>query len=1065
MVDIVEFIKLKEDFSAEPYWDNQQWSIGYGSYAGSRDPKQKPNITVNKTQADVMFRQQLNTYVDSVNKYDSKYNWTPNERDALTSFAYNIGSIDQLTQNGTRNKAQIAQKMLEYHKETKNGVLVENNGLLNRRKQEQQIFLGGANIENITPGQDDGSRGSSSDGALPEALAGGEAGGTGTSGSSGYIENPLNKFDSYTYNWTIYIVHPLNAHKDPASLTEGNETIILSQTGVDNEISIESVVQDMALSFANENRNAIANQFAMTFLEPGGFTMFNRIVYAAERLGIENHLQSSYILKLELVGWSGNSSSVIGPYYYKTILQGLTFDFKDGASTYYGNFIEVKEQAFSRLELHLKQDLTILDVETFGDFLGKFQEEHNKQLEEQLKNDMHRLETDRYIYATAEEWGGWKFDQVDPAALESTEGISVSGNQKLSFTFSQGTAINSALALALFQTKNFKKILTDKGGFIKDDPDAGEANPPKLAELTKWLKVKTDIKYFMYDALNKRYAKEITYSVDSIIAPTLMHDPVSHDSLHRSKTTQRDRLRNMFDKGLIKKRLDYTFTGLNTEVIDLEVKLDTAYYAIQSLNRGALRGTHNLFVGSSRADQQETNRTKQKSDKLKDAKESAISQLSSLTKENESLERRVSVGDFDPNSSTMQTFKKAQAKINALKDKISSLSIQISEAELSYQRALEQMRAGYGASQNLPAASSKYITQSDLYSGGSTDFNEALPHLFEFAPVNSLATSGPDKKMNDIGSSMLGAMELNLNAIGDLMQQQIFIRGDPYWLANGGGAAYETGGVSYFLNLNFPTYPNPVTGLIDSISSDDSIGQFTITGVYVVQQVQARYDNGQFIMLLKSYRDVNTNSNLLYEELLKGYVSGSSRQQAPNTTANTEDNTSTVSPDTDAAGSASNPVNTGTNANHRLAPDLNSDLSNVLVQSADATGVTMQTTSGVRTSGNTRSGRHGTGNASDTALFVDGRRLSVGNPADRAKIAEFSQAFYNNATAQGLNPSIGWADHTEPQSDWYMSGNTGHYDISAGRDTRSGNRGISQAYWGNGERSARAPSWLRNIYR
>jgi len=115
-------------------------------------------------------------------------------------------------------------------------------------------------------------------------------------------------------------------------------------------------------------------------------------------------------------------------------------------------------------------------------------------------------------------------------------------------------------------------------------------------------------------------------------------------------------------------------------------------------------------------------------------------------------------------------------------------------------------------------------------------------------------------------------MELNLNALGDLMKQQIFIRGDPYWLGQSNGAEYMTGGVYYFLNLNFPTYPDMDSGLMGSISSREATGQFTITGLYVVQQVQARYDSGEFTMLLRSYRDTNTNNQLTYEELMRGYV-------------------------------------------------------------------------------------------------------------------------------------------------------------------------------------------------
>ena len=57
--------------------------------------------------------------------------------DALVSFAFNIGNIDQLTANGTRDVKTISQKMLQYNKAA--GKTLD--GLTKRRKAEQELFL------------------------------------------------------------------------------------------------------------------------------------------------------------------------------------------------------------------------------------------------------------------------------------------------------------------------------------------------------------------------------------------------------------------------------------------------------------------------------------------------------------------------------------------------------------------------------------------------------------------------------------------------------------------------------------------------------------------------------------------------------------------------------------------------------------------------------------------------------------------------------------------------------------------------------------------------------------
>ena len=139
--------------------------------------------------------------------------------------------------------------------------------------------------------------------------------------------------------------------------------------------------------------------------------------------------------------------------------------------------------------------------------------------------------------------------------------------------------------------------------------------------------------------------------------------------------------------------------------------------------------------------------------------------------------------------------------------------------------------------------------------------------------------------------------------------------------------------------------------------------------------------------------------------------------------------------------------------------DLNPDLIDSLEEAAAASGVAVRTVSGVRGPDPGASGRHQSGDASDTQLLVNGRVLSASNPSDRAIIQTFTQNYLAAARSRGYTPSVGWADTSAPQSQWYMGGNTGHYDIAVGNSIDAGR----STYWGNGESSAGAPAWLRNI--
>lgn len=112
-------------------------TIGYG-YTGKINGKTiTTSTTITAGQAEDLLAADLERFESHVRKFDSTYHWSQNEFDALVSFAYNVGSINALTQNKRRTKAQIAQAMLLYDKAA--GKVLA--GLTRRRKAEQTLFL------------------------------------------------------------------------------------------------------------------------------------------------------------------------------------------------------------------------------------------------------------------------------------------------------------------------------------------------------------------------------------------------------------------------------------------------------------------------------------------------------------------------------------------------------------------------------------------------------------------------------------------------------------------------------------------------------------------------------------------------------------------------------------------------------------------------------------------------------------------------------------------------------------------------------------------------------------
>ena len=132
----IDLIKQFEGFRAQAYKclvTEKYFTIGYGH----NGPDVRFGQVITQREAEELLKRDIERFEANVNKYYYTYEFNQSEFDALVSFAYNIGSIDQLTANGTRSKEVIAEKMLLYV--NSGGHRIE--GLVRRRKMEHDLFL------------------------------------------------------------------------------------------------------------------------------------------------------------------------------------------------------------------------------------------------------------------------------------------------------------------------------------------------------------------------------------------------------------------------------------------------------------------------------------------------------------------------------------------------------------------------------------------------------------------------------------------------------------------------------------------------------------------------------------------------------------------------------------------------------------------------------------------------------------------------------------------------------------------------------------------------------------
>ncbi len=135
--NLIDFIKKKESFRPNSYWDYAQHSVGYGTRA------KYPGETISREEGDRRLKEEVAKARQQVLKDTKGIALASNQIDALTSLVYNAGSLTQFPKlmanlrSGNFNGA--ATEFLDINKA--GGKVLP--GLTTRRQQEAAMFLSG----------------------------------------------------------------------------------------------------------------------------------------------------------------------------------------------------------------------------------------------------------------------------------------------------------------------------------------------------------------------------------------------------------------------------------------------------------------------------------------------------------------------------------------------------------------------------------------------------------------------------------------------------------------------------------------------------------------------------------------------------------------------------------------------------------------------------------------------------------------------------------------------------------------------------------------------------------
>jgi len=688
----------------------------------------------------------------------------------------------------------------------------------------------------------------------------------------------------YNYFLRLTMVHPTDANT-----LDFSKGIIITETGATARYVLDTVEITHTVGWGHTLRSAFGLKGTLSINEPGGVSLYDSILRSANALGIKNHLSATYLLTIQFIVESEPELSTGGlkhlfRYTWPIKVTNITSSIQPSGASYNLEWVEMGQQALMSTSVRARDTITIDKVSTFSDFIDGFEEALNDQCENE--KNLSLLVPDSYEFIYPEEWKGWKFENKDDPDRQDPFARSTTDSTKLTITINRGTNIPDALGQALGATTTFQKGLSDQSS-SGEQSDRNKTDKQDLRTLKKFYRIQTDVEHGEYDVFRQDYSKKYIYKIISHLETRVDANQANTIIPNiGSKSQNSTRLDKYRKSRLLKKAYAYTFTGLNTNVLNFNLNLNTAYFAIQPIYGGATL----------------TDLPGYKFDEDKSHKEEQLREdIKKITADIKKLE-----GKQNSNSGSTGASATKESMINSRNSKFNELSKSVSTGP---------------PKRTAPTVPNKQRLSELSY---AEQFQEDQNYLQEinYYPVKYMAqpTENPHEVSGFPGSrhrgrAIFNTTLLNLSQVQELQNIDLEISGDPYWFGaensirdnddpetRAAFADFELGSNMFFLVMNFPstslsgmdmnskaTTPTesssplpdmgteskeePATAENNTIVPDPWIKEANgLEAIYCVTQVISRFSGGLFTQHLYGYRDNSINVRLVEEQIKQGIV-------------------------------------------------------------------------------------------------------------------------------------------------------------------------------------------------
>lgn len=413
-----------------------------------------------------------------------------------------------------------------------------------------------------------------------------------------FQHNILDNYDAYSYHWKLFMV-------DPDASTTGlvhspDRQIIIAETGVSG-VTIDNVSMDSVTVPSVETGTGTSTMFSFELIEPAGAGLIDKIFYQSAALGIGNWVAMPFYLELSFKARDPLSSGTKLTDHELGDLNSIKWlwpvklsDTKatvTGAGTQYTmKGVVYGDYAQANSPFTLLQNVKLENMRTVGDALSDLQEKLN--MDQLISLIGEKSIPDIYEFV------------VDPAiagqlVTPSTHRTDSSRNDSMSIldvkdgSFPAGTAIDKIIDSLLAQTDLYQTELvgSQTPGSPKSKPKSGNHS------MRKFWRIVTETIPLNFDVVRQDTAKRfviyvLQYDI-GVVESSTSETPTAEESIE----FERQRVQEYINKAVIRKRYDYIFTGLNTQVREFDLTINNAFAVSASRFGGVYNNSSMSSIG------------------------------------------------------------------------------------------------------------------------------------------------------------------------------------------------------------------------------------------------------------------------------------------------------------------------------------------------------------------------------------------------------------------------------------------------------------------------------------